>query len=275
MKHRQHPLVCAACIHTAICLLLSAMLLTSCDNDEQPPADTTAPLVSNPLTNDDTTAVPTPNVPNVPSQPQDPIPNTGNNENNTGNPPPSGTVNIGNSTSGANESKGLSYTSNGNGTCTLTGLGTCSDVCLVIPTQNEAGERVTAVAAKALYGNTTVTAVFLPASVTSIGAMAFSAMPSLAYFSVDTQNPAYRSESGVLYTKDRSTLLSYPAAKSAALLTLPASVRTVSEMAFYGCSNLRGIAYEGSPSQWQQITIASGNNSLFGLNVQYNSATGK
>ena len=119
MKHRRHPLVCAACIHTAICLLLSAMLLTSCDNDEQPPVDTTAPPVSNPLINDETTVSPVPNVP------QNPVPDAGNNENNTGNPPPSGTVNIGNSTSGANESKGLSYTSNGNGTCTLTGLGTC------------------------------------------------------------------------------------------------------------------------------------------------------
>ena len=271
MKHRRNPFICAACIHTAICLLLSAMLLTSCDNDEEVPSDTTAPLVSNPLTNDDTTAL----TPNSPNQPQNPIPDAENNGPNTGNTPPSGTINIGNSTSGANESKGLSYTSNGNGTCTLIGLGTCSDVCLVIPAQNEAGERVTAVATKALYGNTTVTAVFLPASVTSIGAMAFSAMPSLAYFSVDTQNPSYRAENGVLYTKDRSTLLSYPAAKSASLLTLPASVRTISEMAFYGCANLRGIAYEGSPSEWQQITIASGNNSLFGLNVQYNSATGK
>lgn len=258
--HAKRPFVSLLCLHIAACLLLSATSLASCSPSPQP-EDTTPPVL-NQIPEETTTPPSVNNQVNEPEQPSDPNGSAGN-------------TNVGNSSTDSNESKGLTFLSNGGGTCTLTGLGTCSDVCLVIPSQSPSGERVTAIASKAFYGNTTVTAIFLPSSVTSIGSMAFSAMPALAYLSVDPQNPSFRADGGVLYSKDGSNLIVYPAAKSAAVLQLPASVRTISEMAFYGCSNLKSIAYEGTQSSWQQITVATGNNSLFGLQIQYNAGAGK
>ena len=263
MKHTQKRWMQVFCIPAAISMILTSTLLTSCDGNE-PSEETTAPYVSA-----DTTTSPSDTY-----HEQDE--STKNDNHEIESTPSSGNnVNVGNATTGSNDSKGLSFVSNGNGTCTLTGIGACTDVCLVIPSQNTAGERVTAISDKAFYGNTAITAVFLPASITSIGSMAFAACPSLAYFSVDTSNTTYRSEGGILYNADRSTLLAYPAAKSTSVASIPSSVTIIADMAFYGCTKLTGIAYAGTPSDWQKISIGSGNNSLFGLNVQYNSATGK
>ena len=253
----------AICIPTALSFILTVPLLVSCsDNGNE--EETTALLVS-----DDTTETPT----DTYLEQEESITN-GNQE--TESTPSSGNnVNVGNATTGSNDSKGLSFVSNGNGTCTLTGMGTCTDVCLVVPTYSPSGDRVTAISEKAFYGCTAITAVFLPASVTSIGSMAFAACPSLAYFSVDASNTTYRSEGGILYNADRSTLLSYPAAKSTSVASIPSSVTIIADMAFYGCTKLTGISYAGTQTDWQKISIGSGNNSLFGLGVQYNSSAGK
>ena len=74
---------------------------------------------------------------------QDQSPN-GNNGN-TGN-----TGNQGSST----DSTGLTFTSNGNGTCTLTGLGSCRDICVVIPATSPSGDKVTAIGSQAFYNST-------------------------------------------------------------------------------------------------------------------------
>ncbi len=46
-------------------------------------------------------------------------------------------------------SEGMEFESNGDGTCTLTGLGTCTDTDIVIPTVSPAGDTVTLIAPKA------------------------------------------------------------------------------------------------------------------------------
>ena len=50
-------------------------------------------------------------------------------------------------------SSGLQFTSNDDTTCTVTGLGTCTDATLVIPARSPSGDLVTAVAAGALAGS--------------------------------------------------------------------------------------------------------------------------
>ena len=169
-----------------------------------------------------------------------------------------------------NYSTGLSYISLGDGTCTVSGMGSCTDSSLIIPTVSPSGERVVAISEKAFFGSTSITAVFLPASISNVGAMAFAACPSLAYFSVDSANLSYKDSAGILYTADGSTLLSYPAAKSSSTVAIPTTVRRIADMAFYGCTKLTSVTYSGTLSQWQQITIGSNNNSLIGLNIQYN-----
>lgn len=175
---------------------------------------------------------------------------------------------------GNNYSQGLSYISLGNGTCAVAGVGSCTDTCIIIPYKNPSGEIVVSISEKAFFGSQNISAVFLPSSVSSIGNMAFSACPSLAYFSVDVANLSYRDVAGVLYTADQSTLVCYPAAKSSVSVTIPQSVKMIADMAFYGCTKLRAVAYSGTLAEWQQISVGAGNNSLIGLSIQYQS-TGK
>lgn len=50
------------------------------------------------------------------------------------------------------ESQGFEFESNGDGTCTLTKIGTCSDTDIVIPEKSPAGDMITMIAEYAFYG---------------------------------------------------------------------------------------------------------------------------
>ncbi len=68
-------------------------------------------------------------------------------------------------------SDGLAVREDGE-TCTITGIGTCTATEIVIPSDYN-GKPVTAIAPDAFKNNTTITSVFVPDSVTSIGSYAF------------------------------------------------------------------------------------------------------
>ena len=73
----------------------------------------------------------------------------------------------------ATGSSGLTYTVNDNGTsCTITGIGTCTDSHVVIPTVID-GYNVTAIATRAFYQCTTMTEITIPSSITNIGTQIF------------------------------------------------------------------------------------------------------
>ncbi len=75
-----------------------------------------------------------------------------------------------------NASVGLAYTSNGDGTCTLTGIGTCTDTDLVIPPFSPNGDLVTCIGEEAFslgYEKGILTSVFIPNSVQTIKKSAF------------------------------------------------------------------------------------------------------
>lgn len=160
------------------------------------------------------------------------------------------------------QDNGLAYASNGNGTCTLTGLGTCTDPYVVIPERSPAGDVVTAIAARAFYGDPSVTAVQIPSTVSSIGDLAFAGCSSLIYVSVDVTNLFYCDIDGVLYTSDGRALLLYPPMRAGANLTISAVTTEIMEMAFYNCAYLTHVYYAGSADQWERISIGSKNYSL-------------
>ncbi|MBQ7827799.1 MAG: leucine-rich repeat domain-containing protein, partial [Clostridia bacterium] len=70
-------------------------------------------------------------------------------------------------------SQGLAFTSNGDGTCYVAGIGTCTDTDIVIPPTSPDGDTVTAIGADAFSSKTIITSVTIPESVTSIGNNAF------------------------------------------------------------------------------------------------------
>lgn len=45
-------------------------------------------------------------------------------------------------------------------------------------------------------------------------------------------------------------------------VTIPASVKDIGKKAFYNCSELTDVYYEGTAAQWEEITVAANNNSL-------------
>ena len=89
-----------------------------------------------------------------------------------------------------------------------------------------------------------LTSITIPATVTSIGDAVFGYCTSLTDIFVDEQNPNYCSENGVLFTKDKTRLVAYPAGRSGSF-DIPASVTNI-DYAFYGCTSLTGVGFPAS-----------------------------
>ena len=163
----------------------------------------------------------------------------------------------------------LQYLSYGNGTCSVAGIGTYIDQSVIIPAKSPAGDIVTAIEPRAFYENERIRTVQIPSTVTSIGEMAFSGCSQLVYIVVDSTNRSYRDINGVLYDKDRTTLIAYPAANQSTTLELSSKITTIADMALYGCTNLKNIVFDGSPSEWERLQIGTLNYSLFSATVTF------
>ncbi|MCC6355854.1 MAG: leucine-rich repeat domain-containing protein [Verrucomicrobiae bacterium] len=86
-----------------------------------------------------------------------------------------------------------------------------------------------------------LTAITIPASVTSMGGNPFASGSSLTSIVVDAANPAYCSDAdGVMYSKDRTSLLSCPAGKAGSYV-VPDGVNSIGWLAFGGCSKLSSV----------------------------------
>ena len=78
----------------------------------------------------------------------------------------------------------------------------------------------------------TITSVTIPSSVTAIGEDAFRSMNNVTQFVVDGSNANYCSENGVLFDKNKTSLINYPCAKTGEY-TVPSTVTTIENCAFY------------------------------------------
>ena len=100
--------------------------------------------------------------------------------------------------------------------------------------------RVSRIAASAFVNCNSLTNVTVPNSVTNIGDSPFGSCSSLSAIVVDALNPSYSSLGGVLFNKDQTTLIQFPAA-GAGSYSLPDSVTNIQSGAFIGCKNLSAI----------------------------------
>ena len=105
---------------------------------------------------------------------------------------------------------------------------------------------VTKIGAWAFCGCSGLTAVTIPSSVTKIGDLAFLGCSGLQSIEVESGNKNYCAESGVLFTKDKTTLICYPGGKPEESYTIPSSVTAIGESAFEGCSGLSAVTIPGS-----------------------------
>ena len=161
----------------------------------------------------------------------------------------------------------LEFTSNGNGTWSVTGIGTITDSYVVIPNRSPQGDIVTSISAKAFDGNDALRAIEIPSTVSDIGDMAFSACSRLIYVSVDKDNRSFIDIGGILFSSDMSRLIAYPSANGASSISLPTSITRIDPMAFYNCGNLKTIDYEGSAEQWSKITVGEMNYGLYSASI--------
>lgn len=159
-------------------------------------------------------------------------------------------------------SNSLAFAPAGDGTCTVVGIGSCTDSCVVIPSYSPAGDRVTSVSARAFYGQKQINAIQIPPTVEHIGALAFANCQNLVYISVSDSNEEYCDIDGILYTSDGRELLLYPPMRAGASVTISLVTTEIAEMAFYNCAYLSHVYYTGSPDAWERITIGAKNYSL-------------
>ena len=107
-------------------------------------------------------------------------------------------------------------------------------------------ESVTGIGFAAFHQCHSLTSVTIPASVTNISGTVFGGCSSLTSIIVENGNNAYISEDGVLYNKDKTTIICYPAGKVQTEFIIPESVTSIIYGAFSGCSHLTTVTIPNS-----------------------------
>ncbi len=86
-----------------------------------------------------------------------------------------------------------------------------------------------------------LTSIMIPNSVNSIASRAFYSCDLLTNISVNALNTSYASQDGVLFNKDKTTLICYPKGKTTGEYIIPNGVTTIGNGAFSSCNALTSI----------------------------------
>ena len=93
----------------------------------------------------------------------------------------------------------------------------------------------------AFIGCTNLNSITIPKSVTSINGGAFWYCKNLYSITVAEDNEYFTSSDGILFNKDKTELICYPAQKSSDKYDIPDTVVKIADWAFAGCSQLKNI----------------------------------
>ena len=166
--------------------------------------------------------------------------------------------------------KSLAFESNGNGTCIVSSIGSYTGEELEIPEKSPLGDRVIGIASGAFEGCDQLLSVNIPYTVETIGDGVFKGCSSLVMISVDSSNGSFSSWGGILFSKNKSALICYPASRAGNTYLLNPNVKSISDYAFYGVKNLSRINYEGSAADFATIEIGEGNRLLSDIPITCN-----
>ncbi|MCD7845397.1 MAG: leucine-rich repeat protein [Oscillospiraceae bacterium] len=172
----------------------------------------------------------------------------------------------------------------------ITSIGNVTFYNCSLLTSVEIPASVTSIGASAFRFCTSLTSVTIPAKVSSIGNYAFASCTSLTSIEVSAGNNYYCSENGVLYNSSKTALISVPGKMSSVNIAntvtsietgalcgctltavkIPSSVTSIGTNAFLECDYLESVYYAGTTSNWNSITISTGNDDLTAASIQYN-----
>lgn len=107
----------------------------------------------------------------------------------------------------------------------------------------------------AFYRCYSLTSVTIPATVTQIGSGAFFRCSFLQNIIVDAENSTYCDVDGVLFTKDKTQLHTYPEGKTETQYIIPSSVTKVEEDAFGYKTNLKVLGIPSSVTEFFDYNI--------------------
>jgi len=97
----------------------------------------------------------------------------------------------------------------------------------------------------AFVGCSGLTSVIIPVSVTFVSSSAFEECSRLISITVDPANPYYSSEDDVLFSKDGTTLVTFPGGRSGNYF-IPESVTSIDDWAFSFCIGLTSVVFPES-----------------------------
>ncbi len=169
------------------------------------------------------------------------------------------------------------YSALDDGTVEITGYNGSAEK-VDIPAEID-GKSVTSIGNRAFNGCTRLTSITIPNSVTEIGSGAFSSCTSLTSIKipdsvmqigdyvfvgctnlieiqVETDNKFYSSDKGVLFNKNKTEIICYPAGIKDTIYLIPSSVTSIGKRAFQNCSNLINIKIPDRVSYIGSIAFA-------------------
>lgn len=152
------------------------------------------------------------------------------------------------------------FKTNEDGTLTITGLLNINSALADVPS-SIGGKKVTAIGETAFQSRVSLIQVNIPDSVTSIDPRAFLGARKLSTILVSGSNIAYKSDNGVLYSRDGNTLVYCPPKNTQSTFDVPAGVTKIGDYAFYGQGD-EGI----TGVNFKEGLVEIGNRAFYGIN---------
>lgn len=137
------------------------------------------------------------------------------------------------------ESQGLQFDSKGDGTCWVTGIGSCTDTTLMIPSQSPSGEIVVGIDEAAFQGCILLEYVVLPQSILTIGDSAFADCTNL--FSIELPQ-------GLVHIGAHA----FSRCVFFESVVIPDSVTNLGAYAFMGCKELNSVTIGNGLTQLEE-----------------------